>query len=339
MLMWFSGHISVLDAQEFRLTIDIIIPVFNEEAGVSAFHERLARALDDVNHLVRFLYVNDGSSDHTGPIIESLQNVDRRVIAVDLSRNFGHQSAIAAGLELSTADIVLMMDGDGQHPPELIPEMIQLFEAGYDIVQAQRIDSRGTASPFKRATSTAFYKLLNTLGETRIIDGAADFRLLSRGAVLALKQMPEYHRFYRGMVQWIGFRSVILPYTPAKRIAGKSKYSLRKMLRLAGDGIFSFSLAPLRLAVYLGAAFLLLLAAEMLYILAVFLRGESSALVPGWSSLMLVLTLSSGISMLLTGILGVYVGMIFQEVKRRPVYLIRDSRSLERPSQTSSVQK
>jgi polyisoprenyl-phosphate glycosyltransferase len=201
--------------------------------------------------------------------------------------------------------------------------MLRLFESGYDIVHTQRID-RGRGGFFlKKLTSRGFYWTINRLGETKIAKGSADFRLMSHEAVKALRQLPEYHCFYRGMVQWIGFSSVVLPFVPEARIAGKSKYSLRKMIRLAADGMFSFSLAPLRLALLIGAVFLLLAGAEIAYVLNFWLRGSTSSLVPGWSSLIVMITVSSAISMFLTGILGIYVGMIFQEVKRRPIYLIK----------------
>ena len=304
------------------MRLDFIIPVYNESAGLRAFHTSLLEALASLPYELRFFYVDDGSTDDTGAILSELARADARIQPIALSRNFGHQAALSAGLDAASgADAVLMMDGDGQHPPTLAPEMVRLFEAGYDVVQTQRLD-RGSLR-FKRASGAAFYWLINRLGETRIPEGAADFRLLSRDAVNALRQLGEYHRFYRGLVEWIGFRSVILPYTPAPRLAGRSHYSLRKMLRLAGDGLFSFSLAPLRLAIVIGMLFLLLLAVEIVYVLSFWIRGTEHSLVPGWSSLMIMLTMSSGIFMILLGILGFYVGMIFQEVKHRPVYVVR----------------
>lgn len=308
--------------------IDIIIPVFNEGPALERFHAALVQVLAGLRqHAFRFIYVNDGSSDDSNKVLGRIFESDPRVTEIELSRNFGHQAAISAGLDAFDADAVIMMDGDGEHPPKLVPEMIQLYEAGYDIVQTQRIDSERKGFFFKRATGFLFYRLISRLGETNVIEGAADFRLLSRDAADALRRLPEYHRFYRGMVQWIGFRSVILPYTPATRIEGQSKYSLRKMLRLAAHGMFSFSLAPLRLGFIIGAAFIFLAFAESIYVLSFWVRNETSHLVPGWSSLMLVLTISSGTSMLLIGILGIYIGMIFAEVKRRPVYLVRQPQS------------
>jgi dolichol-phosphate mannosyltransferase len=216
-----------------------------------------------------------------------------------------------------------MMDGDGQHPPSLVPEMLRLYEGGCDVVQAQRQNEANHGGFFKRFTSRSFYRLLGAIGEVDLVEGASDFRLLSRRAVEALRQLPEYHRFLRGMSVWIGFTSAVLPYRAPDRIGGDSKYSFRKMVRLAGDGIFSFSLVPLRIGLFLGLAFILAAALELVYIGSVWVGGHRDQLVPGWPSLILILTVSSAINMILLGILGVYVGNIFREVKRRPIYLIQ----------------
>jgi len=308
--------------------IDIIIPVFNEGPALERFHASLTAVTSTLpQYVFRFLYVNDGSSDNTSVVLGRITAADPRVFAIELSRNFGHQAAISAGLDAFDADAVIMMDGDGEHTPQLVPEMLGLFASGYDIVQTQRMDGGRKGFFLKRITGAMFYSLINRMGETNVVAGAADFRLLSRGAADALRRLPEYHRFYRAMVQWIGYRSVILPYTPAQRIEGRSKYSLRKMLRLAQDGMFSFSQAPLRLGFVIGMGFLLLAAIEIVYVLSFWIRGETSKLVPGWSSLMMVLTISSATTMFLMGILGFYIGMIFEEVKRRPVYLVRQPKS------------
>jgi dolichol-phosphate mannosyltransferase len=315
--------------------IDFIIPVFNEGPALERFHAALASVVANLTkYSCRFFYVNDGSSDDTSTVLHRISQSDPRVAPIELSRNFGHQAAISAGLDAFDADAVIMMDGDGEHPPQLVPELLHLYESGYDIVQTQRIDSGRKGFFLKRVTSSMFYGLINRMGETNVVSGAADFRLLSREAANALRSLPEYHRFYRAMVQWIGFRSVIVPYTPAQRIEGRSKYSLRKMMRLAQDGMFSFSQAPLRLGFVIGTGFILLAAAEIIYVLSFWFRGETSRLVPGWSSLMVVLTVSSGTTMFLMGILGFYIGMIFEEVKRRPVYLVRQAKQ-EPPANTA----
>jgi polyisoprenyl-phosphate glycosyltransferase len=303
--------------------IDFLIPVYNEAAGLECFHESLARIVSPLAYHFRFIYIDDGSNDRTSEILAHLMAQDDRVKALQLTRNFGHQAALSAGLDAFDADAIIMMDGDGEHPPELIPEMLKLYESGYEVIQTQRIDRGRSQIRGKRLSGSLFYRLINRLGDTNILEGGADFRLLSYAAAAALRQLPEYHRFYRGMVPWIGFRSVVLPYAPSPRIAGRSKYSLRKMLRLASDGMFSFSLSPLRFGLLIGTVFVFLAVAEVFYVLSFWLRGNTSSLVPGWSSLMVMVTVSSGITMLLQGILGIYLGMIFQEVKRRPVYLVR----------------
>ncbi len=305
-----------------RLAVDIVIPTYNEEGVVEQSYERLCAALASVPHDFTITYVNDGSTDGTAASLEALAARDPRVRAIELSRNFGHQAALTAGIDASTGEAVITLDGDGQHPPELIPQMVDLIAQGYDIVQGQRMDD-AELDGAKKFTSAAFYRLLNVISGTRVEPGAADFRAMSRQAVDALKSMPEYHRFLRGMISWIGFRLVILPYHESTRIAGRSKYSARKMLRLAMDAIFSFSLAPLYIGLSMGGLFLCLAFLEMLYVLSFWVTGRTSGLAPGWSSLMFVLLIIGGMLMILLGFVGVYVGYIFQEVKRRPVYLVR----------------
>jgi len=271
--------------------------------------------------------VDDGSTDGTADALRAIADSDPRVSPLILSRNFGHQSALTAGLDAAQGDFVISLDGDGQHPPEMIPQMIALFEQGYDIVQAQRVDD-SSASAFKRFTSSGFYTLINSISGTQIAPGAADFRGMSRQAVDALEGMPEFHRFLRGMVSYIGFKTVILPYHEVHRIAGRSKYSLGKMFRLAMDAIFSFSLLPLYIGMSTGVIFFCLAALEMLYVTSLWIRGDTSNLAPGWSSLMFVILIIGAVLMILLGFIGIYVGYIFQEVKRRPQYLIkRDNKS------------
>jgi len=307
---------------ERKPKVDLIIPVFNEAGVVERTHASLCEIIDQLPYAFAIYYVDDGSSDTTTATVSALAQKDKRVILLELARNFGHQAALTAGLDASRGDFVISMDADGQHPPAMIPQMIVLFEQGYDIVQAQRMRAEHGLS-FKHVTSSAFYSLLNRISGTQISPGAADFRGLSRQAVEALKSMPEYHRFLRGMVSWIGFKSVILPYHESSRIGGRSKYSLGKMLRLASDAIFSFSLIPLYIGLSAGMLFFLLAAVEMIYVLSFWIEGDTSTLAPGWSSLMFVILIASGMLMILLGFIGVYVGYIFQEVKRRPIYLLK----------------
>jgi glycosyltransferase involved in cell wall biosynthesis len=303
-----------------NFSVDLVIPVYNEVGVVEQTHASLRAVIDDLPHSFSILYVDDGSTDGTVASLESLD--DPRVRILELSRNFGHQAALTAGLDASQGDVVISLDADGQHPPELIPQMIDLMAAGYDIVQTQRADGTEPAS-FKKWTSNLFYRLINRISGTHVQAGAADFRALSRQAVDALKAMPEYHRFLRGMVSWIGFSTVILPYKPSRRVSGASKYSFGKMFRLAMDAIFSFSLVPLYIGLSLGGVLLCLALLEMAYVLSFWVTGQSSTLAPGWSSLMFVILIVGGMLMILLGFVGVYIGYIFQEVKRRPVYLVK----------------
>jgi dolichol-phosphate mannosyltransferase len=311
-----------MSRKESNLHIDLVIPVFNEAGVVEQTHTKIREIIDPLSYTFCIYYIDDGSTDGTPESLAALARKDERIVVLELSRNFGHQAALTAGLDASQGDFVISMDGDGQHPSEMIPQMIQLFEQGYDIVQAQRID-RNQAFSFKEITSSVFYALINTISGTRFVPGAADFRGLSRQAVEALKAMPEYHRFLRGMISWMGYRSVILPYHETQRVAGRSKYSFGKMFRLAMDAIFSFSLIPLYIGMTLGGMLLCLAAAQVIYVLSFWLTGRSSELVPGWSSLMSVTLVIGGVVMILLGFIGVYIGYIFQEVKRRPVYLIK----------------
>ncbi len=284
--------------------------------------------MDVLAHEFRFIYVDDGSSDGTADKLRAIGANDPRVTLLRLSRNFGHQAALTAGMDAARGAVIITMDGDGQHPPELIPQMLDLIAQGYDVVQTQRKDE-GQPATFKKWTSVLFYRLINTISGTQILPGTADFRALSRQAVDGLKSMPEYHRFLRGMVSWIGFKTIILPYQPQDRISGTSKYSLGKMVRLAMDAIFSFSLVPLYIGLSFGALLFCLAAVEMVYVLSFWVTGRTSSLVPGWSSLMFVILIVGGVLMALLGFIGVYIGYIFQEVKRRPVYLIRGKKSDE----------
>lgn len=312
-----------MPSKKRRLKIDLVIPVFNEADVIETIHAQIRTVVDTLPHEFNFIYVDDGSDDGTAESLQSVRQADRRVTVLSLSRNFGHQAALTAGLDHATGDIVISMDGDGQHPPEMIPRMIDLLQQGYDIVIGQRV-AESRPSFFKRWTSDTFYKVLNTVSGTHVVPGAADFRALSRQAMDALKAMPEYHRFLRGMISWMGYASVILPYHQPHRMGGRSKYSLGKMVRLASDAIFSFSLIPLYIGLSSGLVFFALAFIQLSWVFWLsFTDNTEQTIAPGWSSLMGVLLIASGIIMILLGFIGVYVGYIFQEVKRRPVYLIK----------------
>lgn len=314
-------------AAQTRL-VSIVVPVFNEQEALPAFHARLAKALEGLPYEFHFLYVNDGSTDQTSRILEGLQEADPRLEVLELSRNFGHQAALTAGMTHAIGEYVITMDGDGQHPPALIKDMLALAEQGYELVLTQRVEERKAG--FKQWTSRTFYKFINWIGDTDITPGGADFRLMSRTVVDALNSMPEHHRFLRGMVAWAGYRKVILPFEPPQRLAGTSKYTLRKMLRLSTDAVFSFSLVPLYISTTIGFLFLILALLESIYVLSFWVRGRQDLLVPGWSSTMFVLLIVGGSLMVALGIIGLYIGYIFQEVKGRPVFLVRKHKQAEK---------
>jgi glycosyltransferase involved in cell wall biosynthesis len=304
------------------LQVDIVVPVYNEENVIEGFHHSLLQVIDTLPCLFRIFYINDGSADRTQELLTEFATRDERVTVVELSRNFGHQPALCAGLDLADGDVVISMDGDGQNPPGLIPEMLSLYRNGYDIVLMQRLDQIKLRS-FKRLTSSGFYWVIKHLSNTPVIPGAADFRLMARNAVQALRQMPEYHRFLRGMITWMGFKTAILPFETVERLAGESKYSLKKMVTLALDAIFSFSLTPLWIGLLTGGFFFALAVLEVIYVLSFWMTGKQASLAPGWSSLIFVILIVGGTIMINLGFIGVYVGYIFQEAKHRPVYLIR----------------
>ena len=321
-----------------RFKLCIVSPCYNEAEVIGLFHAALKAVLtqlEDLDHEI--ILVDDGSSDTTLEVLNQLAVDDPAVTVLSLSRNFGHQVALTAGLERARGDAVIMMDSDLQHPPALIPEMVRCWrDEGFDVVSAVRKRTVG-AGLFKRLSSEGFYTLLNFLSDTRIEPGAADFCLLSRRARRALVRMPERHRFLRGMISWMGFRRKFVPYEAAARAAGHSKYSLQKMVRLALDATFSFSVAPIRLGIRLGLASLGLGGIYLAYILlrAAFFGG----LVQGWGSLISVVLILGGIQLTLIGLIGEYVGRIFEQVKARPIYLLKQRRRHRRsPTLAESVQ-
>lgn len=315
-----------MSRKKSEISVDLVIPVFNEAGVIEQTYAAVREAIRPLPYPFHIFFVDDGSTDRTAGSLAALARQDPCITVLTLARNFGHQAALSAGLDASRGDFVITMDGDGQHPPHMIPQMIELYEQGYDIVQAQRIEEQGSFS-LKQATSAGFYTLINRISGTQMTPGAADFRGISRQVVEALKSMPEYHRFLRGMIAWVGYRSAILPYQETERFAGTSKYSPAKMLRLAMDALFSFSLVPLYIGLSAGGIFFCLAALEMIYVLSFWVTGRTSNLAPGWSSLMFVILIVSGMIMVLLGFIGIYVGYIFQEVKRRPVYLLKEDES------------
>lgn len=267
------------------------------------------------------IYVDDGSTDGTARVLRELQASDSCVRVVRLSRNFGHQIAITAGLEHSSGDAVVIIDADLQDPPEVIAEFLARWREGYDVVYGVRTERPGETA-FKLWTAKAFYRFINQLSDTRIPLDTGDFRLMDRAAVDALLSMPERDRFVRGMVSWLGFSQVAVPYTRAERYAGNTKYPFFKMLRLATDGILSFSTTPLRLATWMGFAASGLAIMGILY--ALFEHFFGTGLVKGWTSSLIAVLFIGGVQLICLGIIGEYVGRIYGESKRRPLYFVRE---------------
>ncbi|MBK5291811.1 MAG: glycosyltransferase family 2 protein [Acidobacteriia bacterium] len=296
--------------------------MLNESLGLEQFHQELSSVMESLKYPYRIIYVEDGSTDCTLEMLIRLAEKDPRVTVVELSRNFGHQAALSAGMDIAGADYLITMDGDGQHPPSLIPDLVSAVQRGYDMVLTRRMDQQEVPQA-KQWTSRMFYRLLNLIGSTQLEPGGADFRLVSAQVAVALRSLPEHHRFLRGMVAWVGFRTTVVEFTPNKRISGSAKYSIRKMLGLAMDAVSSFSLVPLQMAMVLGALFLVVALTEVLYVSSIWLRGRGGELALGWVSLMFVLLFLGGAVLITLGIIGLYVGYIFQEVKRRPVFIIR----------------
>ena len=302
--------------------LSVVVPCLDEEAVIRETHRRLVAALEGAAELdFEIIYVDDGSGDATPDILRELQASSRRVRVVALSRNFGHQIAITAGLAEAGGDVVVVIDADLQDPPEIVPKMVALWRAGVDVAYGTRSEREGETA-FKRWTAGAFYRLIDRLSGVSIPLDTGDFRLMDRKVVDAFLAMPERDRFVRGMVAWAGFRQEPVRYRRAARAAGETKYPLRKMLRFAADALFSFSLAPLRLAIWMGFLATGLALLGVVWVLAV--RLMTDEWVAGWATLLVVVLFLGGVQLVLIGILGEYVGRIYGEVKRRPLYFVKE---------------
>ena len=307
------------------MLISIVVPCYNEEGVIAETHRRLLQVLNAQSGIEsEILNIDDGSRDQTWPILQTLPSSERVTIrALTLSRNFGHQLAVSAGIERAKGDAVVLIDADLQDPPEVLPEMIREWQSGYEVVYGVRTERDGE-SAFKRITAAMFYRLINRLSEVPIPVDTGDFRLMDRKVVDALMAMPEHDRFIRGMVSWLGFRQKALPYKRDARWAGETKYPLSKMIKFALTAISSFSTSPLKIASWVGFAASGAAVLGMLYVLG--LRMFTSTWVEGWTALMLAVLFIGGIQLLVLGIMGEYIGRIYGEAKRRPLFLIREER-------------
>jgi polyisoprenyl-phosphate glycosyltransferase len=305
--------------------VSVIIPVFNEEGCVLPVVSRVIGVLENYNDY-EILFIDDGSRDNTLEIIKKLHNENKKINFLSFSRNFGHQNALRAGIQYANGDCIISLDGDLQHPPELIPELINKWKEGYDIVYTIRKDVK-KISVLKRATSSLFYKMMNAISDMNFEHGEADFRLLDKNAAAELNNLNENAIFLRGMVKWLGFEQIGIEYTPDDRTWGKTKYSRKKMLALAVSGITSFSIKPLRISTIFGASIALF---SLLYgIYALYIKFFTDNSIEGWASVFFMVTFIGGIQLIILGIIGEYIGNIFLESKKRPHYIIEED-SLDR---------
>lgn len=298
--------------------LSVVVPVLDEEGCIDELAKRVRAALPGVR--LELLFVDDGSRDSTPERIAALQQADPAVRTVRFTRCFGHQAALAAGLRYARGDVVVTMDGDLQHPPELLPEMLAAWRDGNDVVHTVRRLPQGTRRSSKERAGSAFYRLLNALARVPVVPAGADFRLLDRRVVDAFNTLEEHFVFLRGLIPWFGFRESLVEYEVAPRFAGRSKYRLSPMLRLAFDGIFAFSVVPLRLITLLGLLTTAAGVAYGVYWLAAYFGGRIGE--AGWTSLVVLMLIFGGVQLLSLGILAEYVGRTYEEVKRRPRYVV-----------------
>jgi glycosyltransferase involved in cell wall biosynthesis len=326
----------MLDRREDRQPeLSVVVPVLNESENIRPLLQRLVPVLEQAAKSFEIIFVDDGSTDDTLDILRALHIADHRITAISFSRNFGKEIAIAAGLDHAAGRAAIIMDADLQHPPETVAEFIAKWREGYKNVFAQRRD-RYADSPLRRALTQRFYYLFDVFGETNLPPGAGDFRLLDRQAIEAIARMRERARFSKGLYAWIGFKSIGVPYDVAERAAGTSKFSYRKLTRFALDGLMSFSTIPLRVWTYIGFAISFLsLSLTVYFLLRTLIYGID---VPGFASLIVSVTFLSGIQLLSLGVLGEYVGRVFAEVKRRPLYLVAERIGGEHEHDVSSAE-
>jgi dolichol-phosphate mannosyltransferase len=299
--------------------ISIVIPLFNEEGNIAVLYTALIPVLETISSQYEIIFVDDGSKDKSFELVSQICQQNSKVLGISLSRNFGHQIALTAGMEHASGKVVITMDADMQHPPEIILELYNMYKQGYDIVNTIRLET-ADSSIFKKITSRYFYKLINNLSDIHIEPASADFRLMNRKTVDAFLKLKEKDRFTRGIISWMGFKQAQVEYNAPERFSGKSKYSLFKMFRFAADGITSFSAKPLRISFYAGliVSFVGLLYA--IYAVVEYFKGNTS---PGWASTLVSILIIGGIQLISIGIIGEYLARVFNEAKNRPLYFVK----------------
>lgn len=308
--------------------VSVVIPMYYEEAVVNECYSRLKKVFDKLkNYDYEFICVNDGSKDNTYKLLEEIATNDTKVKIISFSRNFGHQAAVTAGLKFVTGDAIVIIDADMQDPPEAIEEMLKLWEQGNEIIYAKRKSRKGE-SKFKLLTAKMFYKILNNLSDVEIPKDTGDFRLVDRKVVDTINSMPEHNKFLRGLFSWVGYKQMPYEYERQERFAGKTKYPLKKMLKLATDGIISFSTKPLKILGIIGIISIFISVAILIYAIVSYIF-QLNNLTPGWTSIMVTITLFSGIQLLSIYIMSEYIARIYDESKNRPQYIIDKKVNIE----------
>lgn len=308
-----------------QVVLSIVVPLYNEEGNVEPLVAELRQVLAGLNVAYEIIFVDDGSRDRTWGVVAALAAQDGQIRGISLSRNYGHQNALFAGLHLSSGAAIITMDGDLQHPPAKIPELFALWRQGYKIVETCRSES-SDVSPFKAVTSKLFYRAFSFLSGIPMSAGTSDFRLVDRLVADAMLDMRDADLFIRGIAHWVGFRRTTVPYQAEPRFSGRSKYSLARMMRFAGSSLLSFSVVPLKLGIWLGLATSFLAFVELGYILLRYFQG---AAVPGWASILTVISFMFAILFILVGIIGAYLGSVFETLKNRPRFLIETTAGFE----------
>jgi dolichol-phosphate mannosyltransferase len=301
--------------------VSVVVPVHNERGNVTVLAGVLQNLFATLPYNYNVIFVNDGSTDDTIGVIKQLCTTDPAIRYISFSRNFGHQAALKAGLDMANGDCVISMDGDMQHPPEMIPLFLEKWEEGYDVVYTLRKEDPKQGY-FKKTSSSLFYDAMNRLSDVEIEKGSADFRLLNRNVVEVLRNLPEYDLFFRGLVKWTGFNQVAIEYDPAQRLSGVSKYTFKKMVRFALQGITAFSIKPLYVATYLGFAISMLAILYVPYALYGYYLGHARS---GWTSIIMTIAFFGGMQLMILGIIGLYLGKLFIQSKKRPVYIVKES--------------
>ena len=299
--------------------ISFVVPAFNEAHNIKKLYDELLQVMTSSNYGYELIFVDDGSADDTLEVIKSLVAKNQSVYFVELSRNFGHQAALKAGIDIAKGDCVITMDSDLQHPPAIVTDLIRRWEEGYDVVYTRRKEDRKLPW-FKRKTSSLYYQLYNSLSEIKLDKGTADFRLMSRNVVDAFSHLRENELFIRGLIKWAGFKQTAVEYEPNERFAGVTKYNLKQMMSFAVKGITAFSVKPLKIVAYVGLTFFLISMIFLPYALLSYMLGET---VPGWTSTIMAIVFFGSLQLLMLGIIGLYLSKLFIQSKQRPLYFIR----------------